>query len=135
MSRSASVLPTSGLPWLSACTSSILYPLRSPFLFLAQGMLTLGCSPLIISTAVTTAAWQRCPALATGPVSGKRVPILITLSAAVTFPAPGPNMKHNTASAKTQLNKRKEWRVMGLPPLLVANELYENGMDVNLKHV
>jgi hypothetical protein len=44
-------------------------------------------------------------------------------------------MKHNTASAKTQLNKRNEWRVMGLPPLLVANELYENGMDVNLKHV
>jgi hypothetical protein len=44
-------------------------------------------------------------------------------------------MKHNTASAKTQLNKRNEWRVMGLPPLLVANELSENGMDVNLKHV
>ena len=35
---------------------------------------------LMISAAVWTAAWQRWPASATGPVSGKIVPILMTFS-------------------------------------------------------
>ena len=112
--RSASALPTSGLPWLSVCTSTNLYPSSQPFLS-ASGTLILGFLLLRMSTAVSTAALQRWPASATGPVRGKMVPILMTFSCDWARDCPGaaPSIRA-TATAATIQNFMRDLNISNL---------------------
>ena len=67
----------------------------------ASGTLMLGYLLLMISTAVCTAAWQRWPASATGPVRGKIVPILMTFSWARAGPDASPTSRQAVRTSRS----------------------------------